>query len=969
MSNETKAILKSKRVFKSPFEDSNADYAGTKLKIDADKIKRAEELLNDIEGQELACQSVKEYLFGINHRSHEKGLGGSLLFAGAPAVGKTILAERIAKLLNRPFLRIDMSTKNDRESSVFELFGIHQSYKAAEEGILTKFVKENPVSVVLADELEKAHPNVINAFLQVIERGEIEDKYTKKLVNFRDVIIIFTTNVGKDIYNKEIGKYIFANTSESTLVRALSSEIRQDTKAPYFSEALVSRLSSGKMVMFNRLRPEVIHRILVNDIKKQVNFIKHIYSVDTQVQSELLAQLLILKSGENADIRGLLKSSSEMFDKCVSCGAETATDAESENLFDKIKIQIDLEDGSSEVKELLNNTNKSRVLVYCKSKDKKKFTQHESEKIEFIFADASLDVKNIPTLDVTAVIIDVESRNDPASRKLFDYCAKVEELPTYVYSTKDVGRSFFYYYVNSGATECHSPRLNKGSLKDFIGKIVGGLDLSYIAQTLFRSCKVVNFDIDYEYDRDSHLVNAKIHSLRVETAMDASHKDAFVGEREIPNVKFDDVIGAEEAKTELMRAAKVIKNYKKYLRDGIRVPRGMLLEGEPGTGKTMLAKAFASELGLPFIQKNATEFLIKWVGDGAKSIRELFATARRYSPCVIFVDEIDVIAKSRTDNPSDSHHTQDLTNAFLSELDGFANDTGAPVFVICATNFSTRKGESALDSAFLRRFDKKIHVELPKNEEREKFLALMLSRVKGSLVTEEKIKLIAKRSVGWSLADLNLVIQNAVRRYEDEKGSVGVDDAYLNEEFEGFSDGRQKTSKDEDIKKTAIHEAGHAVVGNALGIPSVYTTIISRGNYGGYVYFADEEKTTYTKDELLNKICMALAGRASEVLEYGEAGINTGAGGDIKTASNIARNMICSYGMVDGCFLFLEGKGERMPDFVIEKAQAILSEQYNRALKIVKERKNKIDRVAKELMDKNSLSEEELEALLTDTAN
>jgi ATP-dependent Zn protease len=390
----------------------------------------------------------------------------------------------------------------------------------------------------------------------------------------------------------------------------------------------------------------------------------------------------------------------------------------------------------------------------------------------------------------------------------------------------------------------------------------------------------------------------------------------------------------------------------------------VLLEGEPGTGKTMLAKAFASELGLPFIQKNATEFLVKWVGDGAKSIRELFATARRYSPCVIFIDEIDVIAKSRTDNPSDHHHTQDLTNAFLSELDGFADNKGAPVFVVCATNFSTKKGDSALDAAFLRRFDKKVYVDLPNKEEREKFLKNALSKISGSTVTDEKIHLVSKRSVGWSLADLNLVVQNAVRRYEDEKGVLGVDDEYFNDEFENFSDGERKKTKPEDLRKTAIHEAGHAVVAKALGIPSVYTTIISRGNYGGYVYFADEEKTGYTRDELLNKICMAMAGRASEVLEFGAAGINTGASGDIKTASSIARNMICSYGMVEDCFLFFDTKNGREPDFVAEKAQAILKEQYARATELLKNNKSKVNKVAEALLDKNSLSEEELDQLL-----
>ena len=953
MSRESKSVLKTSRIFKSRFGQSG-EYTGTKLSVDAGQLVELERELTKIQGQEYACQCVKELLFGVNHQSHEKGLGGCFVFAGGPAVGKTMLAETIAKCLKRPFLRIDMSTKNDKESSVFELFGIHPSYKSAEEGELTGFVKNNPVSVVLLDECEKAHPNVLNALLQMFERGETEDKFTKKLVNFRDAIVIITTNVGKDIYDGEIGKYIFSSVSPSTIQKALETEINPVTDKPFFTPALVSRFFSGKVIMFNKLRPEVIHKIVTRDIEERAGFYESLYGIKISLDPSELAKLLILNQGENADIRSLLKASKEVLAQCMSCGVEAATDKGAPLLFDRVSLEISTEDASGEARELFECKTKSRLLLYCGDTE---MTSCESDRVETLVVNEETDLRSLGELDITAAVINVDENKSPFVRRLFDRLAKELEVPTYVYSNKSVGRSHFYYYVKNGATQCYSPVLSKERVEDFVKGIIEGLDLSNITGTLFRSCKVVEYEVDYEYEEKSGAC-ATLHGLKVGTAMDPRHGSGFVDRGQIPNVKYKDIIGADSAKAELQIASRYVSGYKRYLRQGVRIPRGILLEGEPGTGKTMLAKAFASEAGIPFIQKNATEFLIKWVGDGAKAIRELFKTARRYSPCVVFIDEIDVIARSRSN--SGAEHTHSLVNAFLSEMDGFANRNDRPVFVIYATNFSSKKGESYLDSAFLRRFDKRITVELPSAPQREEFLKKALSRVDNSVPTQV-ISQLAKRTVGWSLADLGLVVQNAIRKYEDKNGLLGVDSDHLIEELESFSDGEKRTRNEQEIRKTAVHEAGHALVGAYLGIPPVHTTIVSRGSFGGYVYTADEEKTCYTKKELLNKICMALAGRAAECLEYGEDGINTGAASDIKQASSLVRSMLFDYGM-DGGLLYFEREKEN--DSFIKRAQEILSQQYEASKTILTENREKLLSLADALVSKNSLSQEEIEEIL-----
>ncbi len=954
-------VVKASMVYKSQFDKNKSEYTSVKLGYDAKSLKRLEAMLEGIEGQEYACQCVKEYFFGIRHRAHEKGLGGSLTFAGAPAVGKTILAERIAKCLDVPFLRIDMSTKNDKESSVFELFGIHPSYKAACEGVLTGFVRNNPNCVILLDECEKAHINVLNSILQVYERGEIEDKFTGKPINLRDVIIIVTTNVGKDIYDGSVGKYIFSNVSRSVITKALKTEINPLTKAPFFTDALVSRFNSGKVIMFNKLRPEVIHKILSNDIQKQINHYKTLYGIDVKIDIDSLATLLILNQGESADIRTLLSAGGEIFHKSMSCGVETTMDTDESQMFTELCLDVSYDDAQAEVKSLLFNDNKSRILVYCDKNDEKYFTAYASDKLEFVFAREGLEVNEIGKMDITAVFLDVSKRGSGLSRDIFDYCTGNESIPTYVYNTRSVGRSFFYYYVEHGASECYSPKISSLDLMGFIGKITAGLDLNYMTKELFRVNKIINYDIDYSYDAQEKRTQVSIHNLRIETAISASEMTEFVSSRDIPNVKYDDIIGADSAKAELKRASRFVTNYKRYIKDGIRIPRGILLEGEPGCGKTTLAKAFANETKLPFIQKNATEFLIKWIGDGAKAIRDLFALARKYAPCVLFIDEVDTIAMSRQGEGSERNHTKELTNAFLSEMDGFCDNSSAPVFVICATNFKTRKNETRLDEAFLRRFDKRIYVELPKKEQREMFLEKALGKIKGSEVTKEVITQIARRTIGWSLADLSLVVQNALRKYEDETGNVGVDDKHLIEELESFNDGDKKARSEESIRKTAIHEAGHALVGKALDIPVVHATIVGRGDYGGYVYHGDEEKDTYTKGELLDKICMSLGGRCAEILEYGEDGINTSASSDLKNATRLAKAIVCDYGMTDDFLMVLDN---RESDLVIGKVRAILKEQYQRTMEIIKTRLDKLHSLASELASRNSLCKEEIEAIL-----
>ncbi len=958
---DNRNVIKNPVIVEDPFAKDPLPFVGAMMGEELRFLERLNACFEGIEGQEYARQAITEYLFGLKYRENAKGAGGLLFFAGAPAVGKTIMAERIAKALKRPFYRADLSGYSDRESAVMDFAGINGSYKEAAPGVITEFVYNHPVSVLLLDEAEKASPQVLLLLLQILERGEIEDKYHKKMVNFRDVLIIITSNAGRDIYDRELGKYIFSGTHPSVIVKSLQKETNPLTKTRVFSDALISRFTMGKMIMFNKLRPEIIHKILVSEIEGQIEYYSKLYKVKIDMDKKLLAELFMMNLGESADIRMLTQECREHFRKHLSRSVEEVMEQEENTFFDKIEYHIDMTNASAEVKALMHHNNKSRVLVYGGEAQIESFRAHESDRVEFIYVDKSLSLSKLFKLDLSAAVLNVADDDDEFVPQLFDRLVDMNNIAVYTYRMDKAGRAKFLYYTDHGSTECYSPRISSLSMDAWLGRILQGMDLCYVTEQLFRANQVIRYETTYRYDPAAELVKIKLSGMRVETHMDAGEADKFVTNRAIPDVSFDAIIGAEDAKKELRSCLKYLTNPRKYIREGRRIPRGIILSGEPGTGKTTLAKALAAEAKLPFIQKNATEFLQKYVGDGAKSIRELFASARRYAPAIIFIDEIDVIAKSRMSREAETHYTADLVNTFLSMMDGFNTQNEAPVFVMAATNFSLNKEDTKLDEAFLRRFDKKIHIDLPDFGDRKCFLERRLEAFLGRGVSAETVDSLAKRSVGWNLADLGLVVENAIRLSDENENGVLMTNEDLVEAFESFFDGKARQYDESELRQTAYHEAGHTLIAHeVLGKPPVYTTITARSHYGGYMYYANEEKGSFTKQELLDRICISLAGRAAEVLVYGDDGITTGASGDLKKATELARSLICDYGMDSFAFLALNRNRTGDDDRIIERISRILEEQYERAQRIISERRSHLDALTEALMARNSLTETDM---------
>lgn len=442
-------------------------------------------------------------------------------------------------------------------------------------------------------------------------------------------------------------------------------------------------------------------------------------------------------------------------------------------------------------------------------------------------------------------------------------------------------------------------------------------------------------------------------------------------------VTFADVAGLDEEKEELQEVTEFLKNPKKYHDMGARIPRGMLLVGHPGTGKTLLAKAVAGEANVPFFSISGSDFVEMFVGVGASRVRDLFAEAKAHAPCIIFIDELDAVGRHRGAGVGGGHDEREQTlNQLLVEMDGFEDRQS--VIVMAATN-----RVDILDPALLRpgRFDRQIVVGSPDIGAREKILELHAK--KKPFASDIDFKVIAKNTAGFSGADLeNMINEATILATRKNKKIVEMED--VEEAMVKVMMGPEKKSKiisDKEKRLTAYHEAGHAVVSRFL--PNHDTvhqiSIIPRGMAGGYtMYKPNEDKSFMSMTEMKENIVSLLGGRVAEKLVLND--ISTGASNDIERASKIARDMVTKYGMSDKLgpitfgetqeevFLGMERNNgrnysEKVAAQIDEEVGKIINGGYKYAEKLLKENIDKLHKVAEILIEKEKISAEEFEAV------
>src|SRR5210317_825446 len=424
----------------------------------------------------------------------------------------------------------------------------------------------------------------------------------------------------------------------------------------------------------------------------------------------------------------------------------------------------------------------------------------------------------------------------------------------------------------------------------------------------------------------------------------------FTMEQEV-TTRFADVEGIDNAKDELEEIVDFLKSPEKYFGSGARIPRGALLAGEPGTGKTLLARAIAGESSVPFIQCSAANFIEMFVGVGAKRVRELFEQARNNQPCIIFIDEIDAVGKKRGGGSTPGNDEREQTiNQLLTEMDGFDNETG--IVVIAATNRI-----DILDEALLRpgRFDRKIQVSLPSVKGRLKILGVHARDKK--LASDVRLKDIAKQTTGFSGADLaNLLNECAIRAVKDGDGTITkeiVENVYQRVVVGAKGDTKFSPKKKELV---AYHEAGHAIVG--VLVPDYDTvrkvSIIPRGGAGGVTFFQPSEENAesamYTKQYLICQIIVALGGRAAEEVIYGKSLVTTGASGDYAQVYTIAREMLTTYGFSKYKFDYrnMSSEASKLVDLEIN---SLVDNCYREAVSIIKENRDKLEELKIKLIE------------------
>ncbi len=917
-------------------------------------------LIKTVIGQEHAVDVCTTGYFNaeFSAMTEEKGSKPRAIFllAGASGVGKTFLVEQMASLIGLPYLRMDMTEMSSP-------INMQEFQKAAH------FVRHNPKCIILFDEVEKACGDVISQFMQILDAGRYGD------ADFSEAFLFFTTNAGKQLY-EGTDQLDLSGYSRKVILRALGTDVDPRTREPRFPDALCSRFSTGNVVMMNHLSAHHLCFIAQNVIMKKAQAVSNRLNLNCTFDEDVFASLLFAEGGK-ADGRTVSARAAAFFDsELYELFRLVRSNATQHSLAGIRTVQFAAQlPKAGEITQLYRAEEDARIVVFTDAEELphsagcryygtdsvERFEELLNEgAVKLVICDIDLGVGNENFLNAE----DISSGGRDCFRKLR---REHPAMPVYLLHTH-LSEEEKLSFMRDGARGF----FDKSEFAAAGGQIEEICYQLYQQESMYKLAST-NRRVDYRtaqcISEDGTACQIYLRDMTLVTNVDAADQQSILSALRIPDVTFEDVIGAKQAKKELEFFVKFLRDPAVFRKNGVPAPGGVLLHGAPGTGKTMLAKAMAKEAGVTFIAAEGNSFLQKYVGEGPEKVHQLFATARKYAPAIIFVDEIDVIAKERTGDDGSGYKPDDVLTAFLAEMDGFAPNPDKPVFVLAATNYEVRPGTpKSLDGALLRRFDSCILVDLPDRAERLRFLK---QRIEGKAyfnISEQQLDSLAGRSVGMSPALLKNVVELA-RREALRQGAPAVTDDILDHAFETHNSGEEKKWNEDQLNRVAYHEAGHALLAWLAGEKPGYLTIVARGNHGGYMQHADNEgKAIYTRKELLDRIRISLGGRAAEKLIYGpEEGISTGASGDLEQATRTAQHILCSYGMDEnfGAATVSIEQGN-LPEQVRRRANELLAQQLQLAEEQLAANRNKLEAMVKVLLAESHMSAEEIDRVFSE---
>ncbi len=926
-----------------------------------------EGLLSTVRGQRHAVDEVVQSIFQCElfakHNPERKGPLATFLFTGPSGVGKTYLAEQCGRLLGRKMLTVDMSEFSDN------LSGNKFNGEHGQSATVTEFVRENPDGILVFDEIEKAHINTIHLFLQILDCARLMDYKINKEVSFRNNIIIMTTNAGRELYENS-AVYDLSGIQRSVILDALANDVNPQNDKPYFPECIISRMANGHVILFNRLEPFALMEIVRSELETQVALFEKSTGIKVVYDPKILSALVLYHGGGTADartLRGLAREIivgelQEMIMQIYSQNPK-ATDT-----LKTITVQVNTESTDKRISGLFVNNVKMYAAVFTDGIEE--YFRESSQKLgtEFdIISDEDVFKRRIrgvtdyviidPLCDMQATELmpkDIEDI-DSGGMRMFNYLRDfAPEIPIYILNAEpNMSRSFDTLLVRGAKGIIALDKNDAPAFTERLSEISFGAVINNAVMMLERTGKYLSFNCaqyhaQYNSDKSCAVISAE--QLMLKNAPTPTDKNLIAKKGANNNVKFSDVTGCKKAKEILKEYCAVLDNPRGAFLSGKGIPKGVLLYGPAGTGKTMLAKAMANECGATFIPTTATSFFGSLVGETEKNIRELFAKARKYAPSVIFIDEADAIAKKRTGSSSTAH-SEDALNTLLSQMDGFTGDEQRPVFILAATNYEISGSTGQiLDKGFVRRFDNKIMVPLPDTDDRRELISKLLKKhsIDFKENNEKALSTLATRTSGMSNAD----IESMVLQYIRSLGTNEPDHTALLDTLDSYRYGEiNKTSEDE-LRSCACHEAGHALVSRLCGVTPLFLTVVSRGNYNGYTESPDNENSTYTYSELMNMVCRCLAGRIAETELFGASkGINSGAGADIRLARYYVKTCLEDYGM-----------GKRLySGFDAEEGEALMRKQLERTEAMIKEHREILLKLTDLLVSKKSLDQPQLD--------